>query len=216
MDIKKVLIHKKEALLIAVIVLFYTVGTVGMTLSGERAYFASLSFLNLLLSFVIVLLARNAEKKRFIGFLAFCFSVGIIVEQIGVHTGLLFGDYQYGENLGFKWLDVPLIIGLNWGILVVISASIVHRFHISNLFKILLASFLMVFLDFLMEPVASDLDFWSWKNDLIPIFNFVCWFFISFLLQFFYFNFNKLSESNRVYNVLYLVMVVFFGILNLL
>jgi putative membrane protein len=216
MDIKKVLIHKKEALLIAVIVLFYTVGTVGMTLSGERAYFASLSFLNLLLSFVIVLLARNAEKKRFIGFLVFCFSVGIIVEQIGVHTGLLFGDYQYGENLGFKWFEVPLIIGLNWGILVVISASIVHRFHISNLFKILLASFLMVFLDFLMEPVASDLDFWSWKNDLIPIFNFVCWFFISFLLQFFYFNFNKLSESNRVYNVLYLVMVVFFGILNLL
>lgn len=216
MDIKKVLIHKKEALLIAVIVLFYTVGTVGMTLSGEREYFASLSFLNLLLSFVIVLLARNAEKKRFIGFLSFCFSVGIIVEQIGVHTGLLFGDYQYGENLGFKWFDVPLIIGLNWGILVVISASIVHRFHISNLFKILLASFLMVFLDFLMEPVASDLDFWSWKNDLIPIFNFVCWFFISFLLQFFYFNFNKLSESNRVYNVLYLVMVVFFGILNLL
>lgn len=216
MDIKKVLIHKKEALLIAVIVLFYTVGTVGMTLSGERAYFASLSFLNLLLSFVIVLLARNAEKKRFFGFLVFCFSVGIIVEQIGVHTGLLFGDYQYGENLGFKWLDVPLIIGLNWGILVVISASIVHRFHISNLFKILIASFLMVFLDFLMEPVASELDFWSWKNDLIPIFNFVCWFFISFLLQFFYFNFNKLSESNRVYNVLYLVMVVFFGILNLL
>ncbi|MBP6091669.1 MAG: carotenoid biosynthesis protein [Crocinitomicaceae bacterium] len=216
MQSKKNIIRYKESVLIAVVVLFYSVGIIGMTLLNERAYFASLSFLNLLLSFTLVLLARKTNWKRFIGFLAFSFSIGIIVELIGVHTGLLFGSYQYGENLGIKWFEVPIIIGLNWGILVVISASLVYRFPVSNVIKIILATVFMVLLDFLMEPVANDLDFWSWKNDQIPVYNFVCWFAISLILQYFYFNFNKLAESNRVFNVLYVVMVVFFSLLNLL
>ena len=212
---KHVLLHKPN-ILIAVIVVFYTVGIVGMSLPDQRDYFASLSFLNLLLSFGIVLLARKIAIKRFIGFLVFCFSIGFVAELIGVHTGLLFGSYHYGENLGFKVFEVPLIIGLNWGILVVISASLVERFHMSIYFKVLLATTLMVFLDFLMEPIANDLDFWHWRNDQIPLYNFVCWFAISLILQYFYFNFNKLAESNRVFNVLYFVMVVFFSLLNLL
>jgi putative membrane protein len=118
--------------------------------------------------------------------------------------------------LGVKVFEVPLIIGLNWGILVVISASLVERFHMSIYFKVLLATTLMVFLDFLMEPIANDLDFWHWRNDQIPLYNFVCWFAISLILQYFYFNFNKLAESNRVFNVFYFVMVVFFSLLNLL
>ena len=74
----------------------------------------------------------------------------------------------------------------------------------------------MVFLDFLMEPVANDLDFWYWKNDQIPLYNFVCWFAISLILQYFYGYIYKLAESNRVFNVLYFVMVIFFSLLNIL
>ncbi len=216
MKVQKNLLLRKPNILIAVIVVFYTVGIVGMSLPDQRDYFASLSFLNLLLSFGIVLLARKVAIKRFIGFLAFCFSIGFVAELIGVHTGLLFGSYHYGENLGVKVFEVPIIIGLNWGILVVISASLVERFQMSVYFKVLLATTLMVFLDFLMEPIANDLDFWHWRNDQIPLYNFVCWFVISLILQYFYFNFNKLAESNRVFNVLYTVMVVFFSLLNLM
>jgi putative membrane protein len=216
MKVQKNLLLRKPNILIAVIVVFYTVGIVGMSLPDQRDYFASLSFLNLLLSFGIVLLARKVAIKRFIGFLAFCFSIGFVAELIGVHTGLLFGSYHYGENLGVKVFKVPIIIGLNWGILVVISASLVERFQMSVYFKVLLATTLMVFLDFLMEPIANDLDFWHWRNDQIPLYNFVCWFVISLILQYFYFNFNKLAESNRVFNVLYTVMVVFFSLLNLM
>lgn len=216
MKVQKNLLLRKPNILIAVIVVFYTVGIVGMSLPDQRDYFASLSFLNLLLSFGIVLLARKVAIKRFIGFLAFCFSIGFVAELIGVHTGLLFGSYHYGENLGVKVFEVPIIIGLNWGILVVIGASLVERFQMSVYFKVLLATTLMVFLDFLMEPIANDLDFWHWRNDQIPLYNFVCWFVISLILQYFYFNFNKLAESNRVFNVLYTVMVVFFSLLNLM
>ena len=116
----------------------------------------------------------------------------------------------------FFSFEVPLIIGLNWGILVVISASLFQRFQLPIFIKIVLATVLMVFLDFLMEPVANDLDFWYWKNDQIPLYNFVCWFAISLILQYFYGYIYKLAESNRVFNVLYFVMVIFFSLLNIL
>jgi putative membrane protein len=215
MDFQKVFTIKKEVILIATILIFYTVGIVGMSLPTEREYFASLSYLNLLLSFVLIILARKTQQKRFLGFLGFCFIIGFIAELIGVHTGLLFGTYSYGSNLGYKLFEVPLIIGLNWGILVVVSASVVNRIKVNTILKISFAALLMVVLDYLMEPVSNDLDFWYWKNDLIPVFNFICWYLISFFLQYFYFNFNKLVESNRVFNSLYIVLFVFFSLLNL-
>jgi putative membrane protein len=168
------------------------------------------------LSFALIILGRKTQTLRFLGFLVFCFIIGFVAELIGVHTGFLFGSYHYGENLGMKVFEVPLIIGLNWGILVVISASLFQRFQLPIFIKIVLATVLMVFLDFLMEPVANDLDFWYWKNDQIPLYNFVCWFAISLILQYFYGYIYKLAESNRVFNVLYFVMVIFFSLLNIL
>ena len=39
--------------------------------------------------------------------------LGFAIEWYGVHTGSPFGFYQYGEGLGIKWKDIPLVIGLN-------------------------------------------------------------------------------------------------------
>ena len=52
------------------------------------------------------------------------FAIGFSAELIGVHSGMLFGNYSYGNNLGLKLAEVPLIIGINWGVLAVTSASI--------------------------------------------------------------------------------------------
>ena len=43
----------------------------------------------------------------------------MLTEAIGVNTGLLFGTYEYGANLGFKIFGVPLIIGVNWTVLII-------------------------------------------------------------------------------------------------
>ena len=39
---------------------------------------------------------------------------GIGVEWLGVHSGLLFGDYSLGENFGPKFDGIPYLIGLTW------------------------------------------------------------------------------------------------------
>lgn len=205
----------KSAILIAILVIFYTVGTVGLLLPEHKEKFLSLSFFNLMLSFTVMFLGRKTQIQKFIAFLVLCFAVGMTVEWIGTKTGLLFGEYWYGKNLGIKLAGVPLVIGLNWGILVVCSASLVGRLKWPLYFKVILAALLMTGLDFLMEPVAMRSDYWNWKNDVIPIYNYVCWFFISIPLHWIYFKF-ELVEVNKVFDTLFLLLIVFFGLLNLL
>jgi putative membrane protein len=206
--------QSRPALLIAILILFYCVGTIGILLPKYNAYFLSLSFFNLLLSFIVILLARKNQFFYFFLFLVFCFIIGISVEVIGTKTGLLFGNYQYGQNLGFKLMGVPFVIGINWGILVVSSASIINKIRANWLWKVVLSSMLMTFLDILMEPVAMESDFWHWKNGVIPFYNYVCWFLVALPLHFIYFKF-KLVESNKVYDALFIILIVFFSILNI-
>jgi putative membrane protein len=146
--------------------------------------------------------------------LVLSFIVGLIAEWIGVHTGLLFGNYYYGNNLGFKYFDVPLVIGLNWGLLVICAGSIANRFKLETISTVILGAALMTGLDYLMEPVAIKSDFWHWKNGEIPIYNFVCWFLVALPLQWANLKWNK-ATSNKVYDALFIILVLFFTILNL-
>lgn len=205
--------ENKGSILILVIVIFYTVGTVGMMLPEYREQFLDLSFFNLLLSFTIVLLGRNKRLQHFILFLFLCFLTGMLAEWIGTKTGLLFGNYSYGENLGPKISEVPLVIGINWGILVVASASVVMRLKLNFWWSVVASALLMTLFDVLMEPVAIKSDYWTWVGD-IPLYNYVCWFAVSLPLHYIYFR-SGLAESNKVLDALFLVMSIFFIILNL-
>lgn len=210
---REILIKNKSIFLILFLVIFYSVGTTGLLLPEYREQFLGLSFLNLILSFVAVLLARRKDHQKFHLFLFLAFMVGMIVELVGTKTGLLFGNYSYGANLGPKLSGVPLVIGFNWGILVVTSASIINPIRSTILIKSILAAALMTFLDVLMEPVAIQSDYWTWVGE-IPLFNYICWFIISLPLHYIYFRTN-LVESNKVYNALFLILLTFFIILNL-
>jgi len=202
----------KENLLIGILVIFYSVGTVGILLPDFKNQFLSLSFFNLVLSTTVILLARKKDFFIFTLFLALCFLVGMTAEWIGTKTGWLFGDYWYGKNLGPKIDGVPYVIGLNWGVLVVSSAAIINRVQTSNFVKAILAAALMTGLDFLMEPVAIKSDFWHWKGE-IPFYNYVCWFAISLPLHYIYFRW-KIVETNKVFVSLFIIMTIFFIILN--
>ena len=54
------------------------------------------------------------KKIKMLRFFIFAFSIGFLVEVIGVNYGIIFGNYTYGKVLGFKVLNVPLMIGVNW------------------------------------------------------------------------------------------------------
>ena len=200
--------------LILFIGVFYLVGIVGMYFPTYRSFFVNLSFFHLLLSFLVLLLSRSSYGIKFWGFICIAFFTGMLAEWIGVHTGLLFGDYKYGPVLGPKLYDVPIIIGFNWAMLSIVSAALLNKLKINFYLEVFFAAILMVFLDFLMEPVAIKLHFWNWKNDLIPLYNYVCWLLVSLVIQFAYRKW-RLNESNNVAVALFFYITVFFSILNL-
>lgn len=204
----------KQNALIALLVIFYTVGVVGIAIPEYRESFLELSFFNLMLSFILLILGRFQYSKSFWAFLLFGFFVGMAVEWIGVHTGYLFGDYYYGENLGVKWYEVPVIIGINWVMLTIICSSVISYLKLNKYISIFLSAILMLILDLLIEPFAIVSDYWYWSGD-IPISNFVTWFIIALFLQFVWFSF-KLAEKNKVGFALFFIQLMFFSILNII
>lgn len=204
---------RKTSLLISILIIFHTVGVIGLSLPAFREQFLDLSFFNLVLSATVLWLSRVGDKINYSWFIGLCFVVGMTVEWIGIHTGLLFGDYQYGSNLGVKWFEVPVIIGVNWGVLSVASASLFTTFSWPIWLKALASASAMTLLDFLIEPVAILSDYWTWNTPYIPVFNYVCWFVISIPLHYVYFRFG-LAEKSKVGVAMYVVLGLFFLILN--
>jgi putative membrane protein len=199
--------------LILFIGIFYIVGLLGISLDSYKAFFVGLSFFHLLLSFGVLILARKKHSSAFWLFIVTAFGLGMLAEWIGIHTGALFGQYQYGHILGPKLLGVPLIIGINWAMLSIVSASLLASLKLHFWVEVPLAALLMVFLDFLMEPVAVKLGFWNWHNGIIPVFNYICWLLLSLVLQAIYRKW-RLNEKNNVAVALFIFMTVFFSVLN--
>ena len=158
---------------------------------------------------------KNPRINELIG-IGLIFFAGIIVEYLGVNYNLIFGEYEYGENMGPKFFGVPFLIGVNWIIITLTAGGIANTFFKKNKYlTILFGSILMVFIDFFIEPVAPVLDFWEFKGNIVPISNYTGWLFTGLITQSIYYITFKEKEFTFSIN-LYSAILVFFLLLNLL
>ncbi len=109
------------------------------------------------------------------------------IEWLGVKTGRIFGNYQYGSTLQPVFQGVPLAIGFAWLVMLLSATAIFQRiqtrFAVENkLLQALGISILMVIFDLVMEPAAMKLGYWSWAENQIPLQNYLAWFVISLVL----------------------------------
>lgn len=170
----------KQTIVAVLLGIFFSVGMVGMLLPATNSYFLKLTPLALLLSFVVLALSDQSKQRgKLIAYLLFIYITSYAIEVAGVHTGLLFGAYSYGDNLGVKLCETPLIIGANWFFLVYTTAAIFEKAKMQGAMKILLASLSMLIYDIVMEQVAPKMDMWSWKEVAVPFQNYVTWFLIA-------------------------------------
>lgn len=190
-------------------------GIIGISITELRELTLILTPMNLLLTAGLLIWGLGDRSLKFLLAILFAFTLGYFVEVAGVATGVLFGEYRYGSPLGWKYLDVPLMIGVNWFVLSFASLGIVSKLSNSLPIKVLLSSILMVALDFLIEPVAISLDFWTWTNVSVPIQNYVMWFFAAvFINTIVSLLISKLKFKVSLY--VFGVQIYFFLILNLL
>jgi putative membrane protein len=201
---------KKEMTGIVILIILYGVGLSGILLPAFRPLVLPLSAYNLLISFLILLHSYRWKKEMlFASFLVFL--IGFFVEWVGVHTSLLFGTYWYGANLGPKFLEVPFIIGINWAMLTLVSSAVGKTLTKSMLLNVVLGASLMTGMDWLMEPVAIKSDFWHWKNETIPVYNFICWFVVSLLTNWIFVKIAK-PTLNKTAITLFILLTLFFTI----
>ena len=214
----------------AIAIFFHAIGLVGL-LYFDKAFFIAATPVNLLLSFGLLIWTARETKASFYIFLLACFVVGIVVEMIGVHTGLLFGEYHYGNVLGYGVNEIPLLIGVNWFIVIYCCGTGISMFfrklsdgiafpderkakRLRSLSVIIDGATLAVFFDWLMEPVAVKLGYWKWLGDgSIPFYNYICWFVVSVVLLS-VFRFGNFNKHNKFALNLLLVQLMFFLILR--
>jgi uncharacterized membrane protein len=205
--------ENKSGLFKLIISVFYLVGIIGLSMPAFRPYFQALTPFHLLLSFGILLLFHTDWNKSFLVFSFSAFLIGFGSEVLGVHTGFPFGNYVYGTVLGIKLLDVPLMIGINWLLLVYLTGNLFEKRVKNNYLAAALGAGLMVAIDFLIEPVAIGLDFWTWEGGIIPLSNYIGWFVVAYLIHLIYRK-ALFHKNNRVSAFLMLNLTIFFTVLN--
>ena len=140
-------------------------------------------------------------------FIIFC--IGYFAEYLGVNHQIIFGQYSYGETLGFKLFGVSLIIGLNWLLLALTTRALVVHFINNDWLVILLASLLMVLIDYVIEPVAPILDFWKFESNPVPFSNYRDWFFVAVVMQYIL-SFRELKSTMFYWSLSYIIILLLF------
>lgn len=201
----------KVQLSIAFLLIIYCVGIIGLCFTNYAELFVSLTPITLLTTFFVLVLQVKLNWKDFT-LLLIPFFLGMLTETIGVKTGLLFGEYSYGTALGPVIMGVPLMIGINWMLLSYVCLTIVSEQlseKYNHIIIALSAASLMVVLDIFLEPFAIKHGLWEWAEIHPPIYNYITWFIISFLVIYLLSRFN-LSKMNPLSKWVYLIMVIFF------
>lgn len=171
----------KHTTAIIILSIVYLVGIIGYATPQLQPLFMKLAPANLIFTLIMLFWFDKKFNMNTLIALLIIGALGYLVEVLGVKTGLIFGQYQYGDALGYKVAGVPLIIGANW-VLVVFSTLVVvkkyTRFDYS-LFTALLAGLICTTLDFFIESQAPRFDYWYWQNGNAPFQNYLAWFVIA-------------------------------------
>ncbi len=200
------MIKKYQSYLLYFLILVYVSGSIGFVVNPP--FFSPFTPYTLLLTcFVFLIHSPLADKKFVIAFFSIAF-LGFIIEVIGVKTGLIFGKYSYGNGLGIKLLDVPLIISINWAMLICAGIRIVSSIFANKIKVLVVAALLVTGIDLLIEQVAPKLNFWQFEGGLPGIHNYLGWIGVAFFISYFFY--PTIIKGNRTVSLLILILQIIF------
>lgn len=180
---------------------------IGLAL-GYKEFFLEKSPFTLLYLALILALFYPVNSLKKVALFGLCFVVGMGVEWIGVHTGALFGNYYYGENIGPKLDGIPYLIGSNWGILAFTSHTISTTYLKNKTAQIFTGAALMVLLDFFLEQICDYAGYWHFEGGIAGWWNYVCWFIVAAMLHTVLAHYKLQGDRNTSLH-LYIVQLLF-------
>jgi putative membrane protein len=212
----RALFKNKESFFTLLIILFFLAGLVFHLIPYTLKYVLTITDITMLFtnSIVLYFVFRDQENKKLFYWSVITFILTFLTELIGVRTGMIFGAYKYGGTMIIQLFNVPIVIGMNWVILMLGSYSLALMTKSRAVFVPLFSSLLIVSFDFLMEEVAMKLDYWQWEGNTIPFQNYVAWFFISVIFSSILVLF-KVNVESRILKLYFLIQLVFFIVLRM-
>ena len=211
-------LHKNKKLkLFAIlwILLVHFFGIIGIYFLPD--WFLPATPITILVSALVVFLRYEKYRDtRVVAFVVIAIA-SYLIEVYGVKTGNLFGTYTYGDNLGWKLFGVPLIIGVNWAVLIMVAQQLTtHYIGINNrFFSAISVATIMTTFDLLLEVLAPQFDYWSFTHmNYAPIENFIAWFCVSFCFGLY--SYSHFRNQNRTAVLYGIAQLVFFMVLGLL
>lgn len=210
MEIMSKYLLRQKLKTILLFVFIYAVGVAGIGIPLTQRIFIILIPVALLLSFIAIMLFHKSLRSRNTRFVFFTvILVSYLVEVVGVNSQVIFGKYIYGDGLGLKVFGTPLMIGINWAMLVYCSASIMERFRFPLVLQVLFASVLMILYDVILEQVAPFLDMWYWNGNTVPLQNYVVWFVLALIFHTMV-KWKKVKTENPLASAIFICQFLFF------
>lgn len=197
---------------IALLSIIYTVGIIGIMIPSTRELTLGLTPVNLLVSLFFLLIFHEKITFNAIFSLIVIGCFGFILEVAGVATKAIFGAYAYGDTLGWRVWDVPILMAINWIVPIYCTRLLAEKVSKQPLLVALLGAVFMTALDFLLEPVAIFMDMWTWRGNDIPLENYLVWFVASFIIHYTYQLMDK-KVQNKIAIPLLSIQTIFFGLL---
>lgn len=119
-----------------------------------------------------------------------------VLEEIGVHTGIIFGRYYFTPLMGPKQDVIPIAIFCGWVTLIymtwvvtnlLIDGSPIPTRHTPSMiiFRALVGALVITTIDISADPIGVANGWWVWLDGGafygVPIQNYVGWFIVAFL-----------------------------------
>lgn len=212
MEIKKYLNRFKPEYFLYMI---FTVGIIGHIFKPLLNIMLWLTPFTLFLTGSVVLFySYKSSRNKFLIWLLITYLITFILEVVGVKTSLIFGDYNYGNTLGLKIFDVPLIIGFNWVFVILGSISVSQLISKNNIIIAIFSASISVLFDYVLEPVAIKLNYWQWTDNIIPVQNYIAWFFIA-LISVLIFSYLRVNVKSKIGLHYLVIQFVFFLLIQI-
>lgn len=158
------------------------------------------------------LLYRRNRDLRLFYWSAAAYTGTFFIEVAGVATGMIFGEYHYGGTMWLQWLNVPLVIALNWTALILATNDLAARWLRQPLAISVLASVLIMAYDLCIEPVAVRLDYWQWAGGVIPVQNYLAWGIVALVFSI-PLNYSRIAYRSPLLPIYALAQLFFFLVL---
>jgi putative membrane protein len=207
--------NKRELIVAVSLGVFFLVGFIGHSLPATLPWMLSMTPYTLFACGLIAFFPVFLERKRWVLIWALLvYVVTFALEAVGTATGKIFGPYTYGSTLGPQLFSVPVVIAFNWLLVILGALGLAWLIFRRRLPIAVATAALAVGFDYLLEPTAIRLQYWTWQTPGIPLQNYLAWFLIA-LVAALFFVYLRLSVKTRLPLIYFLIQFVFFAALRI-